>query len=189
MKFFNTIFFLALIAILLSGCKKGIPLFEEGKPDSWIQKGDAKWEFFNGEIKGTLLRGTGFLMTKEAYGDFELQLEFYPDETINSGVFVRCSVNKLSFSECYEINIWDFHPEPNDRTGAIVSITKPLVHLNTIDKWNTYKIKCAGNRIKAWLNEELIADVEDDDLEEGYIGLQAAGIGTIKFKNIVIKTD
>ena len=185
MKDFRIVILVTLTILLSISCKERISLFEANS-DLWLQKGDVRWEFVNGEIYGSNLKGTGFLITKESYGDFELMLEFYPDETINSGVFVRCKNYALSYTDCYEINIWDFHPEPLDRTGAIVSRSNPLTHVVTVNKWNTYKIRCNKSRIQAWINGELVADLENEDLKEGYIALQADQIGSIKFRNITL---
>ena len=177
---------LALVATGFFSCENRKPLFEP-ESGAWIQKGDTTWEFIDGEIYGSLIKGAGFIMTKDPYKDFELELEFYPDETINSGVFVRCKNYELSYEDCYEINIWDNHPDQPNRTGAIVSRTTPLEHIDTIGKWNTYKIRAKGNRIQAWINDVLVADLENDDLKEGYIGLQAAQIGSVKFRNVWLK--
>ncbi|WP_281540998.1 3-keto-disaccharide hydrolase [Maribacter aestuarii] len=185
MKYLKLIFFVSLV-LSYTSCQQGVPLFENNGNRDWIQKGDAKWEFSDDEITATLLRGSGFIMTKEVYEDFELELQFYPDETINSGIFVRCSESELSYTDCYEINIWDDHPDQNERTGAIVSRAKPILYVETTNTWNTYTIRCKGNRIKAWINGNLTADLENDDLGKGYIALQAAGLGTVRFRNIVL---
>ncbi len=186
MKFFENAILIILMTMLLFSCKKSKPLFEPNS-DSWLQKGDAKWEFANGEIYGSLLEGSGFIMTKDVYKDFELELEFYPSESINSGVFVRCKDHELSYTDCYEINIWDEHPDQPNRTGAIVSRTNPTKYVKTINKWNTYKIVCKNDHIQAWINDILVADLLNDDLKEGYIGLQADQIGSVKFRNVRIR--
>jgi len=54
--------------------------------------------------------GSGFIMTKDVYKDFILELEFHLDKTINSGVFICCKNYELSHDDCYEINIWDENP-------------------------------------------------------------------------------
>ncbi len=183
----GTVYSIVLFILLSLSCANEKELFQKGT-DDWIEKGDATWQINDQEIIGSLVRGTGFIMTKDTYKDFELELEFNPDGTINSGIFIRCKDYTLSYTDCYEINIWDEHPEQKDRTGAIVSRTTPLEQIETIGKWNTYKIKADKNHIQAWINGILVADLENDDLQEGYIGLQAAQIGTIKFRNVKLKT-
>ena len=89
--------------------------------------------------------------------------------------------------ECYENNIWDMHPEQENRTGSVVNRAKPLIYVETLDKWNTYKIKIKKNRLQAWVNGKLTTDIINNDLIEGMIALQAAETGEIRFKNIKIQ--
>jgi hypothetical protein len=161
-------------------------LFVENQ-DDWITNGNADWSISDGELIARLDSGMGFVITKEAYTDFELKLEFMPDSTINSGVFVRCDQKITSARTCYEINIWDLHPKQENRTGAIVLIAEPLAFVETLNKWNSYRIKCEKGRIEAWINGEKTADLNDSQHLEGYIALQAAQKGEIRFKNIAIK--
>lgn len=162
------------------------PLFEQDSGD-WFQGGDAEWVFNGNELKGTVNGGSGFVMTNGRYRNFELELEFFPDSTINSGVFVRCMNKELSNIECYEMNIWDLHPDQKSRTGAIVTRTVPLANVGTMSQWNTYKIICNNNRIQTWINGIIMADLENTDLVEGAIGLQAAEKGTVIFRNVKLK--
>ena len=163
-----------------------LALFEsDGK--NWFSGGDAVWSFNNSVLVGTASGGSGFVMSSESYSDFELVLEFFPDSTVNSGVFVRCNNKELSNTDCYEMNIWDLHPDQMSRTGSVVTRAVPQAHVATIDKWNTYKIRCQGNHIETWVNNELTVDIYNTDLVEGYIALQAAETGTVKFRNVQIK--
>ncbi len=58
-------------------------------------------------------------MTNKTYKDFDIILEFYPDNSVNSGVFVRCKQQELSNIDCYVINIWDNHP---DQSAKLVQL-------------------------------------------------------------------
>ncbi|MEM7381640.1 MAG: DUF1080 domain-containing protein [Bacteroidota bacterium] len=184
---------LILLGILLCiQCKNAgsdsIQLFEENG-DSWFEGGDASWIFDNGELVGKSEGGNGFVMSKESYKDFVLELEFNPDNTVNSGVFVRCKDQEISNTDCYEMNIWDEHPDQDSRTGSVVTRMKPMAHVNTLNKWNTYKVECSGNRQKVWVNGELTAEMENNDLIDGYIALQAAESGSIRFRNVSLKLN
>ena len=162
-----------------------LELFVEGE-SKWETGGDANWFFENGELIGDAATGDGFVMTKKPYTDFVLELEFRPDKQVNSGVFIRCGKNELSATNCYEINIWDNHPNQEFRTGAVVSRTKPLQRVQTIGKWNSYKIRSHKGSLKAWINDVMVVDLKDDSLREGFIALQTAEKGRIKFRNIRI---
>ena len=163
-------------------------IFQEDSKE-WFQEGRAAWKFDGDQLIGTSLGGSGFVMTNKKYQNFTLSLEFYPDAGINSGVFVRCKNKDISNSDCYEMNIWDYHPDQESRTGSIVTRAKPLANVETIGKWNSYKITCEGNHIRTWINGKLTADIYDDNLSEGYIALQAAQPGRIKFRNVNIKAQ
>lgn len=174
-----------LIALLHVSCDNSKILFQENTTD-WFEKGDASWSFSNDELIGKIKDGAGYLITKESYKNFTLELEFNPDSTINSGVFLRCRNNDISPINCYEVNIWDLHPNQDYRTGAIVLKSNPLAIVETIDKWNTYKIKIEKDHIKVWINGILTTDIKDKTFPEGYVGLQAKGTGEVKFRNIKI---
>ncbi|MFK7812154.1 MAG: DUF1080 domain-containing protein [Maribacter sp.] len=180
---------LSVFALLISICscaEKHAPkeiLFQEGA-DDWTIDGDAKWKFVNDELIGTLDSGAGFVMTKKSYSDFVLELEFKPDSSINSGVFIRCKERILSHTDCYEINIWDLHPNQENRTGALVSRAKPLNKVETLDVWNTYKIKNQKDKLQAWINGVLVIDLKNSDLIDGPIALQAAESGEIRFRDV-----
>lgn len=133
---------------------------------------------------GAVKEGAGFVMTEKEYTDFVLELEFKPDSTINSGVFIRCKNKELSFTDCYEINIWDLHPNQDNRTGAVVSRTTPMTYVETLDKWNTYKISIKENHLQAWVNGVLTIDLVNAELIKGFIALQAAESGEVRFRNV-----
>lgn len=155
--------------------------------DNWFSEGNAEWKFDNGELIGSSESGESFVMSKDSYEDFVLELEFKPDSTINSGIFIRCKENTISNIDCYEINIWDLHPDQKNRTGAVVTRSTPLAHVETLDKWNTYKIKNEKDHLQAWVDDILVVDLKNQDLKRGPIALQAAEKGTIMFRNVSIK--
>ncbi len=161
-------------------------LFEEASVD-WFLSGDAQWKFASDVLVGTIQSGSGMVMTKRKYTDFVLNLEFKPDSTINSGIFIHCANKELSATDCYEINIWDLHPNQENRTGAIVGRLRPLAHVVTLNKWNSYEIKIQKDHIQVWINGVLTADLYDQNLKDGYIALQAAGSGEIRFRNVGIR--
>ncbi len=180
--------FLLLIISLGFGttCQESVPLFQADSQD-WVMEGNAQWNFTKEALEGVASGTEGFVMTKNTYENFQLELEFYPDSTINSGVFVRCKMMALDASDCHEMNIWDLHPNQEFRTGAIVTKAIPRAQVNTLNKWNTYKIRCTDKQVNVWVNDTLTAAFEDGILGSGHIGLQAAGNGTIKFRNIAIQ--
>lgn len=183
---------LILIAVFFSACSntsddksEAIILFAEDS-ENWAVEGDADWYFENSELVGIGDSTAGFLVSTTAYKDFELNLEFKPDSTINSGVFVRCEA-AISAGDCYEINIWDLHPNQDYRTGAVVTLAVPLAQVQSLNKWNTYKIICQGNRTQAWVNGVQTVDLVNDLHAGGTIALQANGVGEMRFRNVALK--
>ena len=185
-----TSFWLFGLLIIFNSCgldeNAGKVIFVEDS-NEWFQEGRASWKFDGNQLVGTSLGGSGFVMTNKKYQNFTLSLEFYPDAGINSGIFVRCKNKEISNKDCYEMNIWDYHPDQESRTGSIVTRAKPMIDVQTIGKWNSYKITCESNHIRTWINGKLTTDIFNDDLSEGYIALQAAEPGRIKFRNVKIK--
>jgi len=175
-----------VIALFISVCSiNSQVLFEEGK-DNWTEIGNAKWVFENTELTGSVSDDAGFITTKEHFDNFILELEFKPDATINSGVYIRCENDPISASNCYELNIWDGNPNPDYRTGGVVNTAARQAEVESINKWNTYKIKCENNHLQAWVNGVLTVDIQNDSHIKGYIGLQAQGNGEIQFRNVNI---
>jgi 3-keto-disaccharide hydrolase len=152
----------------------------------WEVVGDANWAIVDKTVQAT--RGTGFLVTPSAYGDFQLVAEFWVTDDANSGIFIRCADAKnLTADTCYEVNIYDQRPDPAFRTGAIVNVAKPATLINTGGKWNTYDITAKGAKLTVTLNGTRTVDVEHSGHARGPIGLQYSA-GTVKFRSVRIKT-
>ena len=57
--------------------------------DGWQSVGDIEWFVEDGAAVASG-PGDGFLRSEAGYGDFYLRVEFWVDETTNSGIFIRC---------------------------------------------------------------------------------------------------
>ena len=178
-------------AICIWGCKTtynssltdGMKIFHVESAD-WTTSGEAKWEIVDNVIIGT--QGLGYAVTTKEYDNFVMEAEFHPSKEVNSGIFLRCPEGIFTGGDCYEVNIWDDHTNQEYRTGAVVTHGKPLKHLNSVGKWNSYKIMAIDNHIQVWLNGVKTADFKNDKTSSGYIALQIFGEGEIKFRNVKI---
>jgi Domain of Unknown Function (DUF1080) len=193
---------LVVVAIGLGGCSSGHDqpavstaapavvwqtLFDGSSLDGWSRVGDANWQIVDGAVQADM--GTGFLLTNALYDDFDLELEFWDTPDTNSGVFIRCAnPGQIGAATCYEVNIFDHRPDPAFRTGAIVGIAKPLVMLDTADRWNTYQIAAHGKHMRVTLNGQITVDTEDDKFAAGPIALQYAA-GRVMFRNVRIRPN
>ena len=161
-------------------------LFEKDASD-WEIIGDAQWQFKKGVLHGDASKGEGFVITKNTYQNFLLSLQFKPDKQVNSGVYLLCKGKEMNATDCHEINIWDLHPNQDNRTGSIVTKQNPKVKIQTIGKWNTYKIRCEGETTTVSLNGQITAIHRVNPSKQGIIGLQVANEGKIAFRRIRLK--
>ncbi len=163
----------------------GTVLLNGSSLDGWNQVGDANWQVADGAVQAT--RGNGWLVSKEAYGDFQLVVEFWVTDDANSGVYFRCADPKqISDKSCYEANIFDQRPDPAYRTGGVVHRARPAAQVNAGGRWNTYDITARGPRITVSLNGVPMVDVQNSELTRGPIALQYAA-GTVKFRSVRIR--
>ena len=160
-------------------------LFDGSNLNNFNPIGDANWEIADGAVGAD--SGSGFLVTKESYGDFELTLEFWVDEPANSGIFVRCAdATSVTDRNSYEVNIYDTRADQTYRTGGIVHIAAPNSVIMTGGKWNSYEIKAEGSRLMVTLNGEEMVEVRDTQFSDGPIALQY-GLGIVKFRNVRVR--
>src|SRR3989441_10120531 len=162
-----------------------VTLFDGKHLEHWHPIGDANWRLENGVVVAD--KGSGFLVSKEAYTDFQLRVEFWVDEEANSGIFIRCTnPDKVGTDSAYEVNIYDKRPEPSYGTGAIVNVAKVEPMPKAGGKWNIYEITAKGPHLVVTLNGARTVDVLDHKLSRGPIALQyGAGVG--KFRRAEIK--
>lgn len=160
-------------------------LFDGTSLDGWRVLGDANWQLGDGAVSAT--SGSGFLVSEESYGDFELSLEFWVDEPANSGVFIRCSdPDNITDRNCYEVNIYDTRPDQTYRTGGIVHIAAPSAVIDAGGQWNSYRITARGSRLVVVLNGTQTVDTRDEQFANGPFALQY-GAGTVGFRNVRIR--
>ena len=162
-------------------------LFDGGNLDAWTTVGDANWQLTDDAVQADM--GTGFLLTKSSYDDFDLELEFFVSPDANSGVFIRCAnPAEIGAATCYEVNIFDQRPDPTYRTGAIVDVAKPNVMIDTGDRWNSYAISARGQHLLVTLNGQNTVDANDEKFVAGPIALQY-GAGKVMFRNVRIRSN
>jgi len=168
-----------------------VTLFDGKNLDNWNPIGDANCELEDGVVVAN--KGDGFLVSKNAYGDFQLKVEFWVNDEANSGVFIRCEdPNKVTGTNAYEVNIYDQRPDPTYGTGAIVNLAKVDPMPKAGGKWNTYEITAKGSHFVAVLNGVKTAEGDDDKHKNGHIALQYGATkvkdaGVVKFRKVEIK--
>jgi hypothetical protein len=159
--------------------------------DNWNPIGDANWRIEGGAAVAD--GGTGYLVSKTKYADFQIRAEFWVDDNANSGVFIRGEdPNNISATNAYEVNIFDKRPDPTYGTGAIVDVAKVDPMPKAGGRWNVYEITAQGSRIIVILNGVQTVDVQDGKHARGVIALQhgadaVKNTAVVKFRKVQIK--
>jgi len=154
--------------------------------ENWNRVGGANWSVADGLVQADGGKA-GFLVSKGAYGDFVLRVEFWASDDANSGIYMRCAdAGKITDKTCYEANIFDQRPDPSYGTGAIVHIAKIAPMPKAGGKWNTYEITARGPKLTVVLNGQKTVEAEDKQFARGPIALQW-GRGVVKFRKVQIR--
>lgn len=198
----------ALLAgsVLIASAEDGwISLFDGKSIDAWeVKSGSATYRVEEGAIVGKTVEGSpnSFLVTKEKFGNFELEFEVKVDDGLNSGVQIRSLLQDKNdkgeanpyggrlggpqveiesspgqagwiYGEATKLN-W-LSPEPQSKDPAINqhSFLKN-------GEWNQFRVVANGPRIQTWINGHPVADLTHAEIyqryPEGFIGLQVHGI-------------
>jgi hypothetical protein len=159
---------------------------------NWISTGDkANWRSEDGVIvadKGG--KGSGMLLTKGAYKDFQIWAEFWAADDTNSGIFIRASDPKtITSKNAYEVNIYDQRPDPSYGTGAIVDVAKVNPMPKAGGKWNTFLITAKGPNMIVVMNGVQTVNANDSTHSAGPFALQFGGgaSGPIKWRKVMVR--
>jgi hypothetical protein len=172
----------------------------------------SRWTFANGVLSKT--RPVADIVSRDEFGDFELELEWKIGEAGNSGVFYRGT-------EEYDHIYWSA-PEyqlldnikaadnktPLTRAAAVYGLyPAPDGHVKPVGEWNQTRIVARGNHVEHWLNGFLMEQYEllSPDWEakvkaskfkdwpnygrakRGHIALQGDHNGELAFRNMRIR--
>jgi hypothetical protein len=191
-------------------------LFDGKTLDGWraykTQDAPRGWTVVDGTI--TKERGAQDLVTRDQFGNFELELEWKMGEAGNSGIFYRAT-------EEYEHIYWSA-PEyqlldnlkasdnktPLTRAGADYGLyPAPDGHDHPAGQWNKTRIVVRGNHVEHWLNDFKLLEYEIGSADwkakvaaskfkdwphyglaaRGYIGIQGDHPGLMSLRNIRIR--
>ena len=98
-------------------------IFDGTSLTGWAPRLDGQWEVADGTISAVPDAGRGFMATTAHYADFQLTVDFWIDDTANSGVFLRCPAEgAISQGNAFEVNIFD--PHTTWPTGSINEVAK-----------------------------------------------------------------
>lgn len=192
---------LLVAAFLAAGCTHRGPgsgwtslIDGEKGLENFNRIGDANWRAEGGAIVADKGKG-GHLVSKQAYKDFEMYVEFWADHHTNSGIFLRASdANKVGAANAYEVNVFDQRPGPEYGTGGIVNFAQvPAKKYKAGGKWNVYEIWAKGNQVIVKLNGEVTVHMVNAKFASGPFSLQFGNLpkntpgGAIKWRKVDIR--
>lgn len=162
------------------------PLFgESGDLAAWGNVGDATYR-----VEGDLLIGNAgprrlqsFLVSKETFHDFELNVGVKIEVLGNSGIQIRSHVNPKGRLQGYQAEIdptersWSAGIYDEGRRGWINDLKDNRAAREAFDLegWNEYRIRCEGTRIRTWVNGVPAADLLDGADISGSLAFQIHG--------------
>ena len=130
-------------------------LFDGSSLNGLAPRGEARWEVADGTISAVEGSGRGLIATTAHHANFELRVDFWIDDTANSGVFIRCPAEgPITQGNAFEVNIYD--PHDSWPTGSINEVAKIQTMPNTTGKWNTFEIMADGDHLSGqaeWRND------------------------------------
>ena len=192
------------------------PLFDGTSLDAWrgfkTDSVPTGWRI----VDRTLAKETpvGDIVSKEEFGDFELELEWKIGEAGNSGIFYRGTeeYNRIYWSAPEYQLLDDIKAEDNKTrltcAGAAYALyPSPEGHLKPVGEWNQTRIVAKGAHVEHWLNGFKLLEFElwSPDWEakvksskfnvypnfgrakKGHIALQGDHAGMLAFRNIRVR--
>jgi hypothetical protein len=154
------------------------------------------------------------IVSKDEFGDFELEIDWKIGEAGNSGIFYRGTEEyEHIYWSAPEYQLLDDIKGADNKTrltcaGAAYAVyPSPAGHLKAVGKWNAARIVARGSHVEHWLNgvKLLEYDLGSPDWEakvkaskfaewphygrakRGHIALQGDHAGTLAFRSIRIR--
>lgn len=158
------------------------PVAEGWTTRHWADVSESPVKRVAWEVRDGILYGTGqhnsqddwvgtWLLSEAEYGDFVLELDFRfkgDGSAGNGGVALRAPLDGDPAYEGLELQITDPQFEFNyfpgagadELTGALYLVQPPRELVYRANEWNRYRIDMRGSKIKVWLNDVLIQDID-----------------------------
>lgn len=153
----------------------------------------------------------GHLISDKEYENYRLEVEYrFPGNPGNCGVLVHASTPRVMaglFPQSIEVQMmhghagdfWCIHedievPEmetrrgPKENWGTIDGKERRIVNLTDdseapLGEWNRMVIEAVGNRVRVWVNGDLVNDGHNSTVSKGRIALQAEG-SEVEFRKV-----
>ncbi len=178
-----------------------VDLFDGSSLDKWVIENNGQFSVRNGLLH--INKGSGWLRSKEVYGDFVLEMTFrFLEKEANSGIFVRTGPTSKSDKKGYpdngyQIQCKDIITGDKPRLATMIPYgAPPFEHESDLDaltkayrptgEWHQYEITCKGEELSVKLNGVLITTATSIKNLTGHIGIQGE-FGLLDFRSIRIR--
>ncbi len=190
----------------LSGWEADVPARDKNPnlPDSFVVRGG---------MLVSMGKPEGHLVTKQAYRDYRLQVEYrFPGKGGNCGVLVHASKPRAlykMFPQSIEVQMmsgdagdfWCIQEDikvpdmekrrprkPNERWGGAEGDARRILNLTDgsekpLGQWNTMVVEARGRSVTVWVNGDKVNDGFDATADRGRIALQAEGT-EVEFRKV-----
>ena len=170
----------------------GEPIFNGHNLSGWWTPGDkSAWAAQNNEL---VLVGNGgdYLRSEKLYDNFTLSLEYKLAKGGNSGIGLRTARTAWPSGDGMELQLGDLPGVDGHHTMSIYRNVPPFARSDRPQQWNHVVVKADGRIITAWMNGELVQNVNTARQPElkhrhlkGWIGIQDHG-AKIQVRNMYV---
>jgi len=172
---------------------RGNPLFNGHDLTNWhVNNEKGNWKVDAGHIIPTFHTGLHYLRTDREYANFNFSFEYTISKGGNSGIAIRTAKGGWPSGDGMEMQILDQPGLVKDSTMAIYGNLPPLTRADRSEEWNRVLVKAEGRMISAWVNGQLVQQINTQNLPEikhrhlqGWIGLQDHG-GKVRFRELYV---
>lgn len=158
------------------------------------------WTVTNGVIHCTG-QPFGYMRTEKSYRDYRLTVEWRFINPVaradNSGVFVHIQPPDQVWPRCIEcqgqfkhqgdlilMNGASCMANGKSQTGRVALVGE--VNEKAAGEWNVYRIECAGDTLKVFVNDKLLNEATDCSVSSGAIGIQSEG-GEYEVRKVLLE--
>jgi len=190
----------ALTAALHGQAEEGFNSLFDGKTlRGWSVRQGPESAFYvnDGAIVGHVeSQFPAWLRSQQQYENFDLRCEFFVKGWTDGGVYIHAPEHGRNTWCGMQVKIFhaqDAEPQSNSM-GAVFPLAAPQkVNVRNRGEWNSLRIVSDWPRLQAWVNEELVQDLDVEKhpelryrLRRGYLGLSTLGY-PIRFRNLRIR--
>ena len=192
------------------------PLFTSSSLDGWrgfkSETAPTGWTVTNGVLSKTA--GVRDLISKEQYGDFELEWDWKIEQGGNAGVFYRVTEEyDRPYWSAVEYQLLDDANAPDGQNrltsaAAVYAVyPSPAGVVKPAGEWNSSRVVARGTKVEHWLNGQKVAeyDTESADFKarveqskfkpypnyararRGHVGIQGDHRGELTIRNMRIR--